>query len=46
MLSDLDIHFLFLNRGIIYYKLNYYDQKIQQALHATYETTGQLFWPY
>ena len=27
----------------LYYKLNYHDQKIQQALHATYRTTEQLF---
>ena len=29
-----------------YNKLNYYDQKIKQALRVTYGTTGQLFRPY
>ena len=43
--KEIDIHFLSLNREIIHYKLNYHDQKIRQALHATYRTTGQLFQP-
>ena len=34
------------NNQMITYELNYHDQKIQQALCATYVTTGQLFWPY
>ena len=32
--------------GEIYYKLNYHNQKIPQALHATYGNAGQLFRPY
>ena len=43
---EIDIHFLLINRGITSYKLNYYDQTIRQALHATYGITGQLFQPY
>ena len=38
--------FKFLDRGIIYYKLNYHDFEIRQALRVTYRTTGQLFRTY